>query len=475
MGVLGLHTIGVALETVLGMKIFEKMFPKRKCFGWRQIFSELIMSGLLIYVIELNFLKSVNLRKKIIFFCLVLTLLGIYRWYIEKHNRLPTKTANIVNNLIFSIQLMSIIGLLTWNGWLSYISTGMILLGNLYLPFGLYRYLQCDFLQAYIFECMYLTIIGLMKNICMVFVGADENLGIGSVNLSGIMHVYTVAYYGILVTIFFYVCIKHLELEKLLKRYLTEYLWKMILGTIGLYFLLSILTDLGLDGYNVKDLRIILLFTVTVIFLLLFALARAVLNLLKGEKKLLDIRNHAIELQYQELQEAYQQNRCLIHDEKHMIQYLIECMQNNAIEMGIEFAEKYGEKLSNNSKHIWTGLPTLDFILDINKRKMDFYLIEFNLSVELEQLPTDDADFIVMLSNLLDNAIDAAKECDLGKRKIELFLQNVNEMFILQITNTSIKEPIRKNNKFVTSKKDAWFRFGKCSTNCEKIWRKYRF
>ncbi|MDC7286274.1 ATP-binding protein [Blautia schinkii] len=66
----------------------------------------------------------------------------------------------------------------------------------------------------------------------------------------------------------------------------------------------------------------------------------------------------------------------------------------------------------------------------------------------------EDADFVVVLANLFDNAIEASGKCESDNRFIELSVQSVNEMFILRMKNTYLSEPNMKNNRFITSKKD---------------------
>lgn len=452
MGVLVLHTIGVALETVLGIKIFAKMFPMRKYLGGRQILSELILIGLLMYTVGFNFLKSMNLQNKRILFLLVLTFFGIYRYYIEKQNRLSAKTINIVNNLIFSIQLVSTIGLLTWNGWMSYISTGQILAGNLFVPFFLYCYCECCFVQAYTYKVLYLTMIGLMKYAYMVLVGVDRKLEIGSVNLSGIMHTYPVVLYGIAICVLIYLCARYLIMKDLLRKAMNQNKLFLMLEAMAAFWSFSLLTDLGVDGFDVQDLSIVLLFTIGIIAVLLCALAKMFVNALEGEKRILDIRNAAMEQQYQELMEAYQQNRCLIHDEKHMIQYIAECLENNEIQRAADFIKKYSFNISKELKHAWTGVPTLDFIINIKKRKMDKLSIEFTLSTQLDHIPIEDIDFVVLMGNLFDNAIEAVQQCEI--KKIDLSIKSVNEMFLIYMQNTNSQIPQRNKGRFITAKKE---------------------
>lgn len=257
--------------------------------------------------------------------------------------------------------------------------------------------------------------IGLMKYAYMVFVGVDRELEIGSVNLSGIMHTYPAVLYWIAICVLIYLCARYLIMKDLLRKAMNQNKLFLMLEAMGVFWSFSLLTDLGVDGFDVQDLSIVLLFTIGIIAVLLCALAKMFVNALEGEKRILDIRNAAMEQQYQELMEAYQQNRCLIHAEKHMIQYIAECLENNEIQRAADFIKKYSFNISKEQKHEWTGVPTLDFIINIKKRKMDKLSIEFSLNAQLDHIPIEDIDFVVLMGNLLDNAIEAAQQCEIKK------------------------------------------------------------
>lgn len=47
---------------------------------------------------------------------------------------------------------------------------------------------------------------------------------------------------------------------------------------------------------------------------------------------------------------------------------------------------------------------------------------------------------MIVLGNLLDNAIEGARKCEEGERKIYLSMKNANEMFWLKIKNTCTGE-----------------------------------
>lgn len=93
-------------------------------------------------------------------------------------------------------------------------------------------------------------------------------------------------------------------------------------------------------------------------------------------------------------------------------------------------------------------------MLNIKVRKMEEKNIFFKVDSKIEKIPMKDIDFVVLLGNLLDNAIEAAEKCEDGKGKITCIFRNINDMFIFKVKNTSIYKPYEKNTKFYTSKKE---------------------
>ena len=153
--------------------------------------------------------------------------------------------------------------------------------------------------------------------------------------------------------------------------------------------------------------------------------------------------------------------------------YLKECLETGKPKEALAFIESSQKSIADRSRSFWTGITTLDFMLNIKKRKMDTVNIEFFLDAKVSEIPMEDADFIVVLGNLLDNAIEAAEQCRKENRKIWMSIQNINEMFLMNLKNTCETEPIEKNNKFVTHKKNA-DRHGLGVESVRRIMEKYQ-
>ena len=87
---------------------------------------------------------------------------------------------------------------------------------------------------------------------------------------------------------------------------------------------------------------------------------------------------------------------------------------------------------------------------------MDEYEIKFELEVDLYEIPLQDAELGVILGNLFDNAIEAAKKSEQFKRRIFLKICNLNEMFLLHLFNSNTQMPVIVDDRFVTAKEDKY-------------------
>ena len=217
---------------------------------------------------------------------------------------------------------------------------------------------------------------------------------------------------------------------------------------------LNFATDLGWEKIRYQDVRVVVVSAAIIIFSVLLLFILLLKKNFETEQQLLNVRNEAIEHQYVELKDAYEENRCLIHDERHKMQYLRECMENKEYEKVRTFLGVYEEELETQRRKHWSPISTLDFILNMKIRRIEGLGIKFTLKTNVDSIKIDESDFVVLMGNLLDNAIEAAAKCPLENRAISLWLQEVNEMLLITMENTAPVEPEQKNGRFLTSKKN---------------------
>lgn len=455
-GILVLNTIGFFLETALGIWIFSQAFPRRKevVWEWRLILDEALLHGLLLFILLWNFEKCLSKLGKAAICCGLIAGEVLFRSVITNNGKIGGKCRKALEIAIESMEYLIIAGILAWNYWLGYISVSMVYTGNLFLPFFYYKHYRCKFLQAYIFEVIYIGLVQSLRCAYMFYTGGNEARSLLEVNRLGAMHTLSGVLFGFLIYGIIWTMSKLFPLGKILKKALEQYRWQMFLIALTESMFLNFATDLGWEKIRYQDVRVVVVSAAIIIFSVLLLFILLLKKNFETEQQLLNVRNEAIEHQYVELKDAYEENRCLIHDERHKMQYLRECMENKEYEKVRTFLGVYEEELETQRRKHWSPISTLDFILNMKIRRIEGLGIKFTLKTNVDSIKIDESDFVVLMGNLLDNAIEAAAKCPLENRAISLWLQEVNEMLLITMENTAPVEPEQKNGRFLTSKKN---------------------
>lgn len=117
------------------------------------------------------------------------------------------------------------------------------------------------------------------------------------------------------------------------------------------------------------------------------------------------------------------------------------------------FLNHYKRESIRYSGVAWTGIPEINFMLNIKVRKMEEKNI-FLKQIQKQKNSDERHRFCCTPRNLLDNAIEAAEKCEEGKGKITCIFRNINDMFIFKVKNTSIYKPYEKTLNFIQVKRE---------------------
>lgn len=454
-GILVLNTIGFFLETALGIWIFLQAFPRRKevVWEWRLILDEALLHGLLLFIIFLNFFRRLNVPAKFLLSLLWIEILLFYRNVLIK-KEIIKQQQDILEKIMICVEFFTIGGIIAWNYRSSYISVLSVLAGNLFLPFFYCKYYECQWFQAYIFEVIYIGFVQILKCGYMFYVGGNTERSLLEMNPFGGMQTISGVFFGLILYAVIFLLTKLFEIGKVLRRALEDYKWRSFLLAITEVILLDFATNLGTDRIKYRDVRIVITSVTVVVIVTCLLLVLLLKKTLETEQQLLSIRNQIIECQYAELRNAYEENRCLIHDECYRMQYLMECMENNEYGKARIFLGEYQTDLETQRRKHWSPIAALDFILNMKIQRIEKLGIRFLVKTNMDSIKINESDFIVLMGNMLDNAIEATEKCSREKREIMLNLQEVNDLFLVTVENTAIANPEQKNGRFMTSKKN---------------------
>lgn len=188
------------------------------------------------------------------------------------------------------------------------------------------------------------------------------------------------------------------------------------------------------------------------LFFILFQFAKE--NKIKMNNSLLKIQ---MENEQRKLQDSIRWStevETLRHDLKNHLFCISEYIKNQKQQDALRYIEQITAKVQRDVPHyIFTEHPTLNAILDLKRMECAEHQIDLKCFI-MEKIPTfDEVDLCVILSNLLDNAIEAEQnEC---KKEIRLSISIAGNYMHITIQNLISKSVLHSNKLLKTSKPDT--------------------
>ena len=101
-----------------------------------------------------------------------------------------------------------------------------------------------------------------------------------------------------------------------------------------------------------------------------------------------------------------------------------------------------------------TGIEAVDYILSQKEKWASEKGIDMSIHAEYpKNCSIDSVDLCTILTNLLDNAIEACERCSPEiERKIKLTIRRIHQFIIIKIENSSSTTPTIRNEKMMTTK-----------------------
>lgn len=227
---------------------------------------------------------------------------------------------------------------------------------------------------------------------------------------------------------------------------------------------LFIITGIGMGGilylqWIFVDERMVMSISVWVfllfVIIVLFVLSTLILAYMKAKQKeqMISIRNEFLEHNYTEMHELYRLNAEQFHDFKNHLNVIYEYCKEEKWNRVTEYVEGIRTPMASLDRRVWSGNEVMDLIL--NYKKAEAANADIQCDIETEKMNLrhiSDQDLCTVLSNIMDNAIEACRKMTMGKPWIKVIIRSKGNILVVKINNSIAAKPIEKNGKLVTSK-----------------------
>ena len=158
---------------------------------------------------------------------------------------------------------------------------------------------------------------------------------------------------------------------------------------------------------------------------------------------------------YQDREEIYERQRRKMHDYKNQLSTIQTLIKNGHTDEALSFTQKLTESIAVEMSAINTNHPVVNAVLNQKHRSMQEKHIAVILKVgDLQEICLEEEEIVILLSNLLDNAIRESEKVlkNTGKAVIHLKLECEDHKLIFAVRNP-VTEKVEIENDTIKSKR----------------------
>ena len=278
--------------------------------------------------------------------------------------------------------------------------------------------------------------------ICYIFTPADP----GSQSKLMMNIVSVLMYFGLQLLVDHFCHLKKGDLAS--EKY---YLLIMVLPFLSIWFIYLLFAD----KVNNSLVLFGILFIILILNFFLFYLYNRIYELgrEKYEKQFLEEEIQMYERRFEMMQQSRDKLRALRHDLLHHLQMLQHFALTGNTEQLVDYIGRMNEQIEIATRGVNTGNDAVDAILDfmIEKAKREGAAITVKSSIPKEEFISI-YDINILLSNLLDNAIEGVKGC--SDKEIHLNIKTEQGLLCICVENQYDGILYQEENRYLTRKNE---------------------
>ena len=177
---------------------------------------------------------------------------------------------------------------------------------------------------------------------------------------------------------------------------------------------------------------------------------------------------------YNSMETAYREQRKQTHEFKNHIGCIQGLLEEGKMDEALHYVNRIQKKSAERDTPVKTGNDIVDIIVNQKFREAVKEHITFVMSLDrLEHFPLQDEDAVILLSNLLENAMEACKHIAVDENRIiKLKMTRNREHFILVVSN-KVQEQVNVKNQLVETTKSNKLEHGIGMSNIIELISKY--
>lgn len=177
---------------------------------------------------------------------------------------------------------------------------------------------------------------------------------------------------------------------------------------------------------------------------------------------------------YNSMETAYREQRKQTHEFKNHIGCIQGLLEEEKTEEALNYVNGIRKRNLENDNTVKTGNDIVDIIVNQKLREAMQEQITFVMNLDrLEQFPLQDEDAVILLSNLLENAMEACRQISRKEERIlRMKLVRNQSCFVLAVSNR-VREQVNIKNQLAETTKSNKLEHGIGMSNIREIILKY--
>lgn len=199
------------------------------------------------------------------------------------------------------------------------------------------------------------------------------------------------------------------------------------------------------------------MWTILAVVLMMSVLVFNISRQYEVEKELARLKSEQAELlerDYTTLNRAYEVNARLFHDFHNHIGVLRQLLTHEKYGEAVRYLDELQAPVQDLTAAVWTGDETADYLINSKAATAEAAGVRFQAQVEFPRRTNiRSVDLCAILGNLLDNAIEAARQVpDRSERTVALTIRRIHQMLVIKVENSFAAAPVQENGQLKTTK-----------------------